>query len=127
MYMTYRRADAWTFQGYGVIRDVVQNHLTQILVLSLMDVDIMGTSGPYGDASYRKAVLQSLVFNDTALGEGGGGGCVPYTGCSPLLLVLTGYVGGQELPHMWVNIPPTESMLLRTARRASAKYPLLHP
>lgn len=52
------------YEGYGVIRDVLQNHLTQVLVLLKMDLPegSSSSSSVYGSHQHRTAVLEELVF-----------------------------------------------------------------
>lgn len=60
------------YEGYGVIRDVLQNHLTQVLVLLKMDIppDKESTSSPsLGSHHHRTAVLRELVLGGET--EGG--------------------------------------------------------
>jgi hexose-6-phosphate dehydrogenase len=59
------------YEGYGVIRDVLQNHLTQVLVLLNMDLPTAAegtspsSSSVFGSHQHRTAVLEQL----TLLGE----------------------------------------------------------
>lgn len=50
----------WLWQGYGVIRDVLQNHLTQMLVLLKMDLPPLPLSDVYGSHTHRTATLKTL-------------------------------------------------------------------
>ncbi len=53
------------YEGYGVIRDVLQNHLTQVLVLLKMDLpadDACAGEDVYGGHHVRTAVLQELTL-----------------------------------------------------------------
>lgn len=53
------------YEGYGVIRDVLQNHLTQVLVLLKMDLPLEeahGDGGVFGSHVHRTAVLKELTL-----------------------------------------------------------------
>lgn len=93
-------------QGYGVIRDVLQNHLTQVLCLLKMDLPpasasanaqegqddadaAAGHPGVFGSHQHRAGVLKELRLHGgdadsratSALFGGGGGGCCGGYGC----------------------------------------------
>ena len=49
-------------QGYGVIRDVLQNHLTQVLCLLKMDLPHDDEINVFGSHEHRSSVLKSLTI-----------------------------------------------------------------
>jgi glucose-6-phosphate 1-dehydrogenase len=50
-------------QGYGVIRDVLQNHLTQIMVLLKMDLPHDDPNNVFGGNRQRTVALQNVRFD----------------------------------------------------------------
>ncbi len=54
----------WFYNDYGIIRDVLQNHLTQILVLLKMDLggieNVKHPHSVFGSPTERKKMLSSF-------------------------------------------------------------------